>query len=172
MNKSHYHITCRCNSEELDKLGKVIKAKPTSIDLYSNTQAQTDRMLTKYHRDLDKLKLMAQRDIKKLQDLGFDVVRLKIEEVVDIFNLTDVGKYDYLEGHIKVKSDKSLPDIDGFILSGNNQKTNTRFYNFRIRSAEDYQKVFGNIYLIQNELEREFERVIYDSNVNHDRWWG
>lgn len=172
MSKSHYHITCRCNSEELAMLGKVIKAKATSIDLYNNKQAQTDRMLTKYNRDLNKLRLIAQKDINKLQDLGFEVVRLKIEEVVGTFTELDVGKYDYLEGHIKVSSDKPLSDIDGFILSGNNQKTNTRFYNFRIRSVEDYNKVFGNLHLIQNELEREFERVVYDSNVNHDRWWG
>lgn len=172
MAKSHYHITCRCSADELIEISKVIKAKPTSIDLYNNRQAQTDRMLTKYHRDLSKLRGMAEKDIAKIISMGYSVVRLKIEEVVDTFTESDVGIYEYLEGHIKVKSDLSLPNIDGFILSGNNLKSNTRFYNFRIRTKEDYSKVFSNIHKIYGILETEFERVIYDSNTLHDRWWG
>ena len=172
MSKNHYHITVKCTADELTKLSKLTKSKPTSIDLHKDKHHQIDRMLTKYHRCLDTLKLKAEKDINQILSAGYEVVRLKIEQVVTSFTKQDVGAYKYLEGHIKVKSDKELPYIDGFILSGNNDKANTKFYNFRIRTESDYTKVFGNINLIQGELEREFERVVYDSNTEHDRWWG
>lgn len=172
MSKNHYHLTVKCTAKELETLANKIKAKPTSIDLHTNTDIQTDRMLTKYHRDLSSLKVKANKDIQTLNSLGYEVLRLKIEEVVESFTEQDVGNYHYLEGHIKVKSTTDLKPIDGFILSRNNTKSNTRFYNFRVRTAEDYNKVFSNIHLINNEIEREFERVIYDSNEKHDRWWG
>lgn len=172
MTKNHYHITVRCTADELIKLAKLTKSKPTSIDLHKDQHHQIDRMLTKYHRCLDTLKVRSEKDINQILSAGYEVVRLKIEQVVDSFTKQDVGVYKYLEGHIKVKSDVNLTPVDGFILSGNNDKTNTKFYNFRIRTESDYDKVFGNIHMITGELEREFERVVYDSNMEHDIWWG
>lgn len=172
MSKNHYHITVKCTASELLHLAKITKSKATSIDLYRDNHSQVDRMLTKYHRDLDTLKVRAQQDISKIKELGYTVSRLKIEEVVDSFTVADVAKYKYLEGHLKVKSCSSLPDVSGFILSSNNSKSNTRFYNFRIRTVQDYDKVFGNIHKLKGVIEKEFERVIIDTNETHDRWWG
>lgn len=172
MSKNHYHLTVKCTAEQLMCLSKIIRAKPTSIDLHKDEHIQIDRMLTKYHRCLNTLKNKAKRDIETINAIGYEVIRLKIEEVVSSFTENDIDKYVYLEGHIKVKSEKDLIPVDGFILSGNNQKTNTKFYNFRIRNKLDYNRVFTNIHLVEGEVEREFERVVYDSNVSHDRWWG
>lgn len=172
MSKNHYHITVKCTADELITLAKLTKSKATSIDLYRDNTSQVDRMLTKYHRDLSLLKAKATDDINKITQLGYTVSRLKIEEVVDSFSELDVGKYKYLEGHLKVKSEDNLPEVDGFILSSNNSKTNTRFYNFRIRDLDDYNKVFCNINKLQGVVEKEFERVIVDTNETHDRWWG
>ncbi|QCQ57938.1 hypothetical protein Barba22A_gp087 [Rheinheimera phage vB_RspM_Barba22A] len=172
MSKNHYHITVKCTADELAHLAKLTKSKPTNIDLHKEGNSQIDRMLTKYHRDLHTLECKARCDISKIESFGFKVSRLKIEEVVDSFTNDDVGKYKYLEGHLKVKSDKDLPEVSGFILSGNNDKTNTRFYNFRIRNLDDYNRVFCNINKLQGVVEKEFERVIVDTNELHDRWWG
>lgn len=172
MNSSHYHITVKCTANELEHISKLVKGKPTSIDLYKDSKSQIDRMITKYHRSLSVLKQRAFSDIEKIQGLGFQVARLKIEEVVPEILESDVGKYHYLEGHIKIKSNVELKHIDGFILSGNNAKTNTRFYNFRVRTLEDYHKVVSGFNQIENIVETEFERVILDTNEQHDRWWG
>lgn len=95
--KNHYHITVRCSSSELEQLAKLTKSKATSIDLSRNAFSQTDRMLTKYHRSLGELKRKAIADIQYIKSLGFDVVRLKIEEVVSGFTEQDVGEYKYLD---------------------------------------------------------------------------
>lgn len=172
MSRNHYHITVKCSAGELLHLARITKSKPTSIDLYKDSNSQIDRMLTKYHRNLGVLKSKAKVDISQIESMGYEVVRLKVEEVVDNLSPDDVGKFVYLEGHLKVKSNKLLPNIDGFILSSNNEKCNTRFYNFRIRNQEDYQKVISGMSKLQDVVEKEFERVIIDTNEKHDKWWG
>lgn len=165
----HYHITIGdCTSEQLIKLGKHINAKPTTIDLYNSVNTQKDRMLTKYGRDLQVLEEVGLLDIQKVNLLGFNVKRFKLERVYKELPSNVVGKY--LEVHIKVKDKEGLPDYERFSLSKNPSESCTRFYNCRIHQDKDipyFKEIIGLIPYIGIQ----YESVIKDTNDKIDKWW-
>lgn len=167
----HYHITIQCTDQQLKTLAEQLKAKPASIDLWKDKNIQTDRMLTKYHRNYEILKQRAQKDMQDLESSGFVVQRLKVEKVVSCLPKTFTNRYKYFEGHLKVVDNEDLPDVEGFVLSKNTSKQGTKFYNFRVRSQKDLEMVRDNLIKLPQLVESELEEVLYDSNENLDLWW-
>jgi hypothetical protein len=164
----HYHLTIgNCTAVNLLLAAKSIKAKPTSIDLYNNKKNQIDRMVTKYGSDKDLLIEIIKSDIIILEDLGFDVVRIKLEEVVNAL-MFDPNVI-YSEAHIKVY-DNDLKVIPGMKLSKNNLDK-TKFYNARINNEMVLHDVVKSIKNIPNIISAQYELVHIDTNVSHDEWW-
>lgn len=165
----HYHLTiANCTAEELQALAKTLRAKATTIDLENDVQSQKDRMITKYGKSLELLKEKALSDTLTLEASGYSVTRIKIEEVVSGLLASDLDNCLYLEGHLRVPATFD-EKIEGFHLSKNPSSTSTKFYNFRIRTLNDYNVIQGNF--PHGVLEAQFELVHIDTNEQHDRWW-
>jgi hypothetical protein len=166
----HYHITVECDREELINFSKLLGAKATTIDLHRDARMQIDRMLTKYSTDLADMKSITASHSTQIHELGYEVKRAKIEEVLSTFVGIDIKDYLYLEAHIKVADDGHLPDVDGFSMSTNPFQGN-RFYNARIYTEEDLVRYWRNIKYLPNIVKTQLEGVVYDSNQDHDKWW-
>lgn len=154
----HCHITLKDVSiEEVTIAAKLIKGKVTSIDLWKDERHQCDRMITKYSKSKNfdhEYSTLSKR---------FDVQRLKVEESIskeDYLN-TSIGLYN--ECHIKVN--KELGEIPGYVKSKNIDEKGLLFYNKRGTDLNNFEMLEPYI------VSAQFERVIFDSNFELDRWW-
>ena len=164
----HYHLTVKdCTSNDLSNIAYSVHAKPTTIDLYNNKSSQIDRMITKYGTNQDLLMNQMYIDVKKINNLGFEIIRTKLEEVTKTLMFNDFVKYS--EAHIKV-SDNELKNIDGMNLS-KNSSDGTKFYNARIYNASDLDTIITKIQNIPGIISEQYELVQHDSNNMHDEWW-
>jgi hypothetical protein len=172
---SHYHITIESvDVNEIKRASKLIHGKPTSIDLVLLKSNQIDRMITKYQKGISKDNML--RDVKILLNENFNVVRFKLEQILnnlDYINVS-INSKNYIEIHIKVEYSKNQENINGFRISRNILENEHFFYNARIRSKKELLTIINGINYIKkihNIKSIHYEYIIYDSNVEHDNWW-
>ena len=167
-NVFHYHITIEgITTYELKVLAKELKAKPTTIDLYTDIRNQRDRMVTKYSNSFRDIRAAMFKDVEYVKEAGFKVIRAKIEQVTDKFTFSNYALYS--EAHIKVV-DGPLPDIENLHLSSNPVE-GRRFYNARAYSSEEFEAAVGALDMVEDPISEQYEVCLFDSNMAHDDWW-
>ena len=173
LNSYHYHLTLKeVNSSQLAKASKTIKGKPTPIDLEINKNSLQDRMVTKYSV-ADSVFSNLNEDIETLSNNGYDVSRVKIEKIVESFEVPNSEPLLYSEVHIKVN--KKLYESEyKFLRKSKNTSDESFFLNGRLSLDNDSDLLMKEIDSLPKEmiLSKQFEHVMFDSNSNHDKtWW-
>lgn len=168
--KSHFHITLSgVTSEELLVASKIIKSKPTIIDLHTNSLNISDKMTTGYQRGIGLCNL--KDNVKKLLENNFNVIRAKLEadliDYLNVFGCVDFSK-NYVECHFHINN---KDDVDGniFRYSSNPSSNGKIFANYRAYNEADMNFIIQFCSRFENA---HLELCVYDSNVAHDEnWW-
>lgn len=191
--KSHYHITLKdIQTQDLSNYAKLIKGKPTSIDLIIDKEKPfKDRMLTKHQLGHSLLPLFT--DVLTLQKSGAEIARYKLElDLNDIWedlkqnpeNFQMVlSEQNYIELHIKVPNDfplleKTYKNIK-IGISKNPKTQNHYFYNLRLYNQKDLKTGLEFLKKIENigkdlnfpPINIHKEYTLFDSHLKHDKNW-
>ena len=188
----HSHITIECTAEEAHAAAKMVKGKATVIHLENKYKSQQDIMITNYYV-VGKKGLTTSYDVynrlieheKTLADAGYSVLRSKLEK--DILGKFSKTAYDqYYEIHMKymlsleeLPSFKELAYNRGWHPSTNPYQQNedgtvVQFVNKRFTDIDAIEPDIDETLSVLNVAElRDVKRetVVYDSNVEHDKWW-
>ena len=159
----------------LQQAARLVKAKPTNIDLVLDRANRRDRMVTKYGIDFQALRDQLSADVESLKGHGFTSIRSKIEKVLDEipdFSLENVEEGGVLYYEFHVKSGRQFQSVPGFVTSSNPSELGTVFYNTRVppdgSNLEDLKAAIAGI---QDVIEVQSEVVLFDSNAHFDTGW-
>ena len=183
----HAHITILHNGD----FKRLSGWKNTIILLSKDSQYQTDVMLTRHfrtnsHKTPDVYSILKVLDKAKmdLQSAGHKVVRVKLEH--ESLPTLNVSNQHYRECHIKYKvpHGEVLKSIGGFVPSSNPMSVhdsfshlflNKRVYEGDCQSVDDtirkQVQLLSNINPNCTLIEVKIETTVWDSNLNHDKWW-
>ena len=163
----HYHMTVeKCTSSQLKEVSRAVSPKPTTIDLYNQANKQKDRMITKYGTNADDLKTTMLDDMLAIHNLGFNIVRMKIEQNMEELTFSSSAKL--TEVHIKVPN--TFINTTSLKLS-ENAVENTKFLNGRAYNLKDLITLEAELQQIDGLAEPQYEIVWFDTNPSHDLWW-
>jgi hypothetical protein len=184
--KFHVHLTLLCNSFD----SSLKSWKTTIIQLKKGEQEQIDIMLTKHYfipsrktQSLDDIKKDIAQAVQDVEQLGYKVVRVKLEH--ESLPTLPPSRENYRECHIKLKLPKGyvLDCPEGFVKSSNPLAQldeydvyfiNKRWYDGCVDSIEAEVKQ-AIPYVLENNtvvvLEAKVESVVLDSNQMLDKWW-
>lgn len=191
----HYfesHLTVKITEEntigQFKEACKSIDAKPIIINLGNGNIPQQVMTSSTYRNTLNNVYETVKQDVLKLEELGFEVIRTKIE-----VDSSYTGKSLYSEIHIPCHSRKlveyphllddiKLQTMDGRTVRGyisrNEFKPNVTFITWRSKFIEDFNyfhSVHGGLLelgVLFNPLDKiELEIAVYDSNEGLDNTW-
>ena len=190
----HFHCHITVLEDDLEK-AKHLRWKPTVIDLSHNERTQQDIMLTKHFRDdepgaVRRITDEVWEDVKELSELGFEVLRVKLEYEPEFFpECLRPTAEKYHELHFKC-----LGDEESFLAAGNitlfgvelRQSRNPynktpykleKFFNARVYGGtlESLARFKLKAVELLEELfdlkEMKHEVILFDTNHEHDNWW-
>jgi len=188
----HSHITINGTVDDAQSAAKLVKGKATIIHLENREQSQRDIMITNYYV-VGKKGLTTSGDVfdklieheKTLVDAGYNVVRSKLEQ--DVHGEYAKKAYDqYYEIHMKyLLSKNDLPLFKEVAYKrGWHPSTNPYQQNDDGTVVQFVNKRFDCIDNIEIDIEKTLkalsigemkdvkkETVVYDSNIDHDKWW-
>ena len=197
--KFHSHITVMCDESQIDDLRLLCRqlyCKVTVIDLERGDRKQQDIMLTHYfhtkhgqYSTVEEIRSRLENDCATLKENGFNAVRIKLEH--ESLPTNDPTADTYREVHFKciMPSDdrdsifQRMAEFDSTIVPSSNpfekmkdgnivQFFNKRYYE---GTVEEVDQASNEIVAALNTMctvkEVKRESVVFDTNLEHDKWW-
>lgn len=170
------HVTVKSDSDDFNSICKELNVKPLRLSLQNKSGEVIEQqvMTSSTFKGGDPLS-EAERIVARLGD---SVVRIKIESPP--YYLGEPITKEYWESHIKVQTSV---DIGYFVekydlyLSKNNHKQSTQIITLRgYNTKQEFLDKHESLILEMTKAgidvdDKEVERVIYDTNFNHDFNW-
>lgn len=197
--KFHSHITVNCDMTRIDELKSLCKqlyCKVTVIDLEREDRRQQDVMLTHHfhtqhghYSSVDEIRAKLERDCATLNGCGFPTLRIKLEH--ESLPTVAPNNENYREVHFKcvIPADQRddvierVAKFDNTVVPSSNpfekrtdgtvvQFFNKRYYDGTVdqvdRLSEEIEQHLNTLCDVK-EVKRE--SVVFDTNLNHDKWW-
>lgn len=173
--RAHFHITIGdCTTEELKRAARLVKGKPTPIDLELEAGSRRERMITVHQRGLSTFKMLS--CVRLLTNMGIEVVRYKLEADIEDFapGLPPVSAKNYCEFHVRIPVDCATFSLGGWVRSRNPSKAGYVFLNSRAFDGKELHTRFHQIEWIQgrvSDTDIHMEWTVFDSNSKQDEDW-
>lgn len=197
--KFHSHITVMCDSDRIDELRLLCRqlyCKVTVIDLERGDRSQQDIMLTHYfhtkhgqYSSVEEIRSKLENDCVILKEHGFDAIRIKLEH--ESLPTNNPTADTYREIHFKCVMPSTerdaiiqrMAEFDSTIVPSSNpfeklkdgnivQFFNKRYYEGTVEEVDQSSVMIEdhlNTLCTVKEVKRE--SVVFDTNLEHDKWW-